>query len=239
VNYALNGSFSLTASPSSVSVGPGSTGAYTVTLTRSGGFTGAVALAPYGSWPAGTTATFNPTTIPSSGTTSTLQVATTSGTTPDGTYTLYIIGTYTDPTSGQKAYQYAQATLVVDSKLSAKPFTISGGTPARSLAPGVDNQPLNLAISNPNNQTLPITNLSVTVTGTSNPSCTAGNFAVTQYSGPYPLNVPANASAITLTALGVPSSQQPQLKMLDLNTKQDACKGVTVNLSYSGSAQGN
>jgi hypothetical protein len=238
VTAALNGSFTLAQAPSSVSVAPGTTAVYTLTLTRTAPFTGAVTLGAFGSWPTGAAASFSPNPIPSTGSTSTLQVATTSAT-PDGTYTLYVVGSYKDPSTGQTTYQYAHADLVVDSKLSSKPFSISGGAPARSLAPGVDNQPLNLAITNPNNQTLPVTNLSVSVTSTSNAGCTPGNFAVTQYSGPYPLNVPANANAVTLTALGIPPSQQPQLKMIDLNTKQDACKGVTVNLSYSGSAQGN
>jgi hypothetical protein len=65
------------------------------------------------------------------------------------------------------------------------------------------------------------------------------NFAVTQYSGPYPLTVPAGVTR-TLGALGIPSRQQPQLRMIDMPAvNQDACKGVSVSLSYSGSAQGN
>jgi hypothetical protein len=35
----------------------------------------------------------------------------------------------------------------------------------------------------------------------------------------------------------VPAARLPQLMMLDLPTNQDACKGVTLTLSYSGSAR--
>lgn len=237
VTYALNGSFSLTASPASVSVAPGSTAVYTAEVTRGSNFNGAVTLGAYGSWPTGTSASFTPNPIPSTGTSSSMQVST-GATTADGTYTLNLVGSYKDPSTGQTTYQYAQVQLVVDSKLSSKPFTISGGSPAGPLAPGIGNQPLNLTLSNPNNQSLPVNNLSVTVSGTNKAGCGASNYAVTQYSGPYPLTLPKNGNS-SLAALGIPAAQQPQLKMLDLPTNQDACKGATVNLAYSGSAQGN
>jgi hypothetical protein len=238
VTYLLNGAYTLSASPSTVSVAAGSTAVYTVSVASTN-LAGPVRLARYGSWPAGASAIFsiNPVQLARNTVTSTLQVKTTRGTTPDGTYPLYIVGTYTQ--NGHDFFQYAHLQLIVDSKPSAKPFTISGGSPSRSLAPGVGDQPLNLTISNPNNQALPITNLSVSVTGTSRAACAVSNFAVTQYSGPYPLTVPAGATT-TLAALGVPARQQPQLRMIDLPTvNQDACKSVSVNLSFSGSAQGN
>ena len=67
--------------------------------------------------------------------------------------------------------------------------------------------------------------------------CTAADFTVTQYSGPYPLAVPPGTSS--LSGLGVPAAAWPQVGMLDTSANQDGCKGATLQLSYSGSGQGN
>jgi hypothetical protein len=249
VTYALDGSFTVTATPASVSVALGSTSVHTVTVAASGGFSGSVRLAPYGFWPAGVTPTFSPAVVsvaspvtsptPSSATSS-LQVATKAGATRDGTYTLYVVAASTNST-GRTTYQYAKVGIVIDSELSSKPFTISAGAPASGLAPGVAATPLDLTITNPRNKRLPVTNLSVVVTGTSaGAACGPDNFSVTQYSGPYPLYVPARATAVPLSMLGVAPNHLPRLAMVDKPTvNQDECKGVTVTLSFSGSARGN
>jgi subtilisin family serine protease len=81
--------FSLSATPSSQSVVAGSTTApYTVNITRTGGFTGAVTLSASG-LPAGATPTFNPN--PASGASSSLTIATAANTAP-GTYPFTISG---------------------------------------------------------------------------------------------------------------------------------------------------
>ncbi len=230
---AASSPFALSAAPSTVTVAPGSTAVYTLAVTRSGSFAGSVALAPSGSWPTGVTPTFSPATVSGSATGSTLQVGTTSSV-RKGTYTLSLVASAT--VDGRTVSQNAQVQLVVED--SKRSFTISGGTPASPLAPGSGDQPLTLRLSNPGNKALSVTNLSVALTGTSNPACGLQNFALTQYRGPYPLVVPAGATDVPLSSLGVPPSQQPQLRMLDLPTNQDACKGVSVALSFSGSAQG-
>jgi hypothetical protein len=109
------------------------------------------------------------------------------------------------------------------------------------MAPGVT-QPVGLSISNPNNQALSVTNLSVTLTGVTrtatavakNLPCTVADFAVAQYSGPYPQTVAAGGTA-SLASLGVPTSQWPKITMLDTAANQDGCKGATLQLAYSGS----
>ncbi|MFL6136288.1 MAG: hypothetical protein ACJ74O_00595 [Frankiaceae bacterium] len=226
VNRALSGSFSINATPASVSVAPGSTAVYSMLITRH-------------DWPdpidLDVTGSFPPSVLPAldphddRGDSATLQVATSTGT-PDGTYALYVIA------SSQGHDSSALVHLVVDSKLSGKPFSLSGG-PTGLLAPGVAAQPIDLVITNPNNQPLPIANISVTVTGTDRPGCTAADFAVTQYGGPYPLTAPKR-SARSLSQLGVASSDMPTVRMLDLARNQDACKSAVVSLAYSGSAQG-
>ena len=76
-------SFTLSATPSSQTVTPGTSAAYTVSVAPSGGFTGTVALSASG-LPTGATATFSPSSITTSGS-STLTV-TTASTTPVGQF---------------------------------------------------------------------------------------------------------------------------------------------------------
>jgi hypothetical protein len=231
INHALNGPFGITASPSSVTIAPGSTAVLPVSVARDPGFTGVVELAPYGLWPVGISPSFgSASTVTSS---STLQVRTSAGSRP-GTYTLFLVGS--SSMGGRKVYQYARVQVVVAG--SKKPLGISGGE-VDGLAPGVGNQPLDLALSNPADRAISVTNLSVIVTGTSaGKACGPENFAVSQYSGPYPLPLRARATDVTLSSLRIPAAQQPQLMMLDLPINQDACKNVTVDLRYSGSARG-
>jgi hypothetical protein len=81
--------FSLSASPASQTVPQGTGTSYTITITRTNGFSGAVTLS-VGALPTGVTASFSPN--PSTGTSSTLTV-TTATSTPTGTYTINITGT--------------------------------------------------------------------------------------------------------------------------------------------------
>jgi hypothetical protein len=104
---------------------------------------------------------------------------------------------------------------------------------------------LNLTLSNPNKKSLSVTNLTVTVQSVTRTSaamahnlpCTSADYAVTQYSGPYPMTVPGSGSA-SLSGLGVASSAWPKVAMLNSTTNQDGCKGATLTLAYSGSGQG-
>lgn len=81
--------FSVSASPSSRTLNPGQTTTYTVDIGSLGGFAGTVGLTVTGV-PAGTTASFSPSSVAAPGT-STLTV-TTSSATPQGTHTLTITG---------------------------------------------------------------------------------------------------------------------------------------------------
>jgi len=231
INHALDGPFGITASPSSVTMAPGSTTVFTVFVARDPGVTGVVDLAPYGVWPAGISPSLSPPSVAK--TSSTLEVSTAASSRP-GTYSLFLVGSFS--IGGRKVHQYARLEVIVaDGK---KPLGISGGKVA-GLAPGVGNQPLDLALSNPANRAISVTNLSVIVTGTSaGRACGPENFAVSQYSGPYPLPLRAGDTDVSLSSLRIPAAQQPQLMMVNLPVNQDACKNVTVGLSYSGSARG-
>ncbi len=89
VNAPAAADFSLSASPSTRVVNRGATASYTVTLTPSGSFGGTVTFSVSG-LPAGATASFNPTSVTTSG--SSTMTVTTSTTTPVGTYPLTITG---------------------------------------------------------------------------------------------------------------------------------------------------
>jgi hypothetical protein len=237
VNYPLSGSISMTATPASVTMAAGSTAVYAVQLTRTN-LPGAVSFGVASGLPTGATATFTPN--PTTGTSSTLQIAT-AASTSDGSYTLYLVGSGPDP-SGKTQYAYASVQLVLSS--SGSPFAISGDL-SGMLSPGVS-RPLDLTLSNPNKKPLSVTNLTVSVQTVTRTSyaiayrlpCGADDYAITQYSGPYPLTVPAGRSA-SLSGLGVPSAAWPKVAMLDTATNQDGCKGAALALAYSGSGAGN
>jgi hypothetical protein len=82
--------FSISASPASQTVTQGAGTSYTATVAALGGFTGVVSFSVSG-LPSGASASFNPTSVTGSGS-STMSVST-SSTTPAGTYTLTITGT--------------------------------------------------------------------------------------------------------------------------------------------------
>jgi hypothetical protein len=110
--------FSIAASPSSQSVVQGSGTSYTVTVTPSGGFTGTVTFSASG-LPSGATASFNPTSVAGSGS-STMSV-TTSSTTPAGSYPVTITGTSGTLTHSTSVTLVVTATPKPDFSLSASP----------------------------------------------------------------------------------------------------------------------
>jgi hypothetical protein len=99
-------SFTVSMTPASQTVAPGTNTVYTITMTPSSGFTGVASLIASG-LPAGATANFNPSSITTAGM-STLTVTTPSST-PAGSYPLTITGT------SARLSQTATATLVVSS----------------------------------------------------------------------------------------------------------------------------
>ena len=122
--------FSISASPSSQTVTSGSGTSYTVSISGSGGFSDNVTLSATG-LPNGAAATFSTNPVAGGSGSSTMNLTTTSGTTPNGTYTLTITGTSTSATHS------TTVTLVVgtagggDFSLSASPGSITlhgGGT---------------------------------------------------------------------------------------------------------------
>lgn len=222
---------SVAATPGSVTVAPGSSATYAIAVSRLNGYAGSISLAATAKLPAGASLSLSPTSVPAGATSpvpATLTVST-SGTQVSSTTPISVTAT------GGTITSTVVVSLVVDANQSAKPFSLSG-TALGAMGPGVAPSPIDLAVTNPNNQPLRITNLGVTVSGTSRPGCTVADFAVRQYGGSYPVTVPARATDVRLSTLGVPASALPTVAMISRSGNQDACKGVTVALAYTGSA---
>jgi Predicted protease len=122
-------SFSLSASPASVSVVQGNSGNSNVTSTVTGGFSSAVALSASGQ-PSGVTVTFSPASIaaPGSGT-STMTMAVGPSVTPN-TYTITVTGT------GGGITQTTTVSLTVTVNGPAPDFSISANPTMLSVARG-------------------------------------------------------------------------------------------------------
>jgi hypothetical protein len=67
--------------------------------------------------------------------------------------------------------------------------------------------------------------------------CTAEDFSVQQFSGPYGFQLPESSNN-TLASLGIPESQWPRVAMVDRPVNQDGCKGASLTLDFAGSAMG-
>jgi hypothetical protein len=90
VTLVVSADFSITASPSGVTVSRGSSALYTVTITPGSGFSGTVSLSVSG-LPRRTSANFNPSSVTTSG--SSKLTVSTNHKTPTGTFTLIISAT--------------------------------------------------------------------------------------------------------------------------------------------------
>ncbi len=121
------GSFTIAAAPNALSVEAGATGTSTVTLTRTGGYSQAVAMTATGV-PAGVQATFNPASV--TGTTSTLSLVVGAGVTP-GAYPITVRAN-----GLHVAEQTTTVTLTVTAPPPAGTFTIAAAPTAVSVEQG-------------------------------------------------------------------------------------------------------
>jgi hypothetical protein len=131
----------------------------------------------------------------------------------------------------------AHALISRGHSVTAPVFKISGRLPG-PLAPGVS-QPLNLRISNRSRHSLLITKLTVSLrldAAHRRAGCSRKrSFRVTRLKrSQYPISVPARRTG-SLWALGV--RNLPRVRMLDLATNQDACKGASLRLRFGGRAR--
>lgn len=226
----------VTLSPSSRTLDQGQSTTYTVSATSTGGFTGTVTFATSG-LPTGAVAAWQPSSVvlTSGSTAQVTMTVQTAPSTPAGKADFTVKG------SSGSAQASAPAQLQI---LEVKrTFDVSGSVDGL-LAPGIT-RPMNLQISNSNNKSIAVTNLTVAISRVvrtpaavaANLACTTADYKITQYSGTYPLTVAPGTR--TLSELGVPESKRPQIAMLDTSKLQDGCKGATLQLAYSGTGQAN
>ncbi|MFI2566625.1 hypothetical protein [Paenarthrobacter sp. NPDC018779] len=234
-----NGSKGLTValSPASRSVDQGQSATYEVSVSATGSLSGAVSLSVAG-LPTGTTAGWSPSSVvlASGGSTKATLTVSTSPTTPAGKSDFTVTAT-----SGAVQSNTAKAQLQV--KEVKRTFGVSASL-SGALAPGVS-LPLDLQISNPERKSIAVTNLAVAIgqvvrtpaAVAAGLPCSAADYSITQYTGAYPLAVQPGPSS--LSGLGVAETGWPRITMLDTPLLQDGCKGATLQLTYSGTGQGN
>ena len=200
---AAAGSFTITASPASLSVAQGNQGTSTITTAISNGFNSSIALSASG-MPSGTTVTFNPTSIPAPGSGSSTMSITVGSSTPTGTYPITVTG------NGGGIRQTATVTLTVTAAAS---FTISASPASLSVAQGNQGtSTITTAISNGFNSSIALsasgmpsgttvtfnpTSIPAPGSGSSTMSITVGSSTPT---GTYPITVTGNGGGIRQTA---------------------------------------
>ena len=173
--------FSLSASPTSVTVAQGGNGSSTITVTPSGGFNSAVGLTASGQ-PTGVTISFNPSSVSGGSGNSTMGISVASTTTP-GTYPITVTGT-----SGSTVETTTVSLTVTGTtpgfSISASPASISiarssSGTVTISTAvSGGFNSAIALSASGQgSNNTVTFTPSSITGAGSSTMEITVGRRA--------------------------------------------------------------
>jgi len=114
-------------------------------------------------------------------------------------------------------------------KVNKIDFGISGSV--TGLYPGLW-RPIDVSITNPNNFTIYVTQLTVSISSSPS-SCSAGaNIYLDQStaSSSQSALIPANSTT------AMPSELRPRIQLRNLTTNQDPCKGAVFSLSYTGTA---
>lgn len=223
---ATRAPFMLAVLPSGRTIKPTQTASYQIAIRRIKSFRGAVALSITGGVPAGARAGFAP--RATTGSRSTLRVITTAQVKP-GHYQLRFRAT-----RGNTRVT-GSVTLAITAP-SPAPFAIGGST--ADLHPGAP-AGVNLLLTDPGRAVLWITGLSVRIQRIDAPNataalpCTAWDFSIRQFSGPYPLVVP-RSSARTLAQLGIAAAEWPQVLLVNRSANQDGCQGASLTLGFTG-----
>jgi outer membrane protein OmpA-like peptidoglycan-associated protein len=116
------------------------------------------------------------------------------------------------------------------------PITI-GGNPPGLLLPGGPAVRVEVGFSNPNDDSVSVSGLTMSLSKITAPNATAqhpcatADFALTQFTGGQPFSIPAGPS--TLQSLGFAQARWPSLQMVETHTNQDGCENATLTLSYS------
>lgn len=115
-----------------------------------------------------------------------------------------------------------------------------GGVLAQQLRPG-NAYPLDLTLTNLSSVAMSALDLQVSISHVTAPNatvslpCTVSDFEVTQVANRFSVALSGNEST-SLSARGIPSSQWPQISMLNTAANQDGCKGASLALAFTGSS---
>jgi subtilase family serine protease len=232
--------FTISASPTSVSLVPGSNGASTITTAVLDGFDSAIALSVNGQ-PTGVTVTFSPTSIAAPGSGASTMTIAAASTTTAGTYTIAITGT-----SGSLQHSANVTLVVTDFSISVTPGsqTVTVGSAASytarigalngftgtvtlsanglptgataSFTPGSVSGSGSPAVSISTSSTTSVGNYTVTITGTSGTRQHSANVTLvvnSAASGTWP-NGYSYAGTITVSYLEVPSANLTNFAVL-------------------------
>ncbi|MGA2740023.1 MAG: S53 family serine peptidase [Bryobacteraceae bacterium] len=195
--------FSLSASPTSVSVVQGSSGTSTITSTVSGGFDSAVALTASGQ-PTGVTVGFSPSSITGTGTsTMTMTVASTTAT---GAYSITVKGTSGSTTETTAVSLTVTATASPAFTISASPTSVSvvqgssgTSTITTSVSGGFDSAIALTASGQPTGVTVSFNPTSIAAPGSGASTMTL-TVASTAATGTYTITATGTGGGITHTA---------------------------------------
>lgn len=194
--------FTVTASPSALSVAQGSQGSSTITTSLIGSFNGAISLSARGV-PSGTTVAFNPTTIPAPGAGTSAMTISVGANTATGTYPITVTG------AGNGIQHATTVTLTVTAQsgltVSANPASLSiqQGTQESSnittvIRGGFNSQVALAAMGVPSSTTVSFNPSAIPApgAGTSVMTITVGSNTVI---GTYPITVTASGGGLTAT----------------------------------------
>ena len=251
--------FTLSASPSSLSVAQGTQGTSTITSSIYGGFNAPVTFT-YSGAPSGTTVAFNPTTLPAPGSGSSTMTITVGSSTPTGTYPITVTGN-----GGGATPQNITVTLTVtppaDYTISASPSSLSvaQGTQGTSTITTTISNGFNSSISlsysgapSGTNVTFAPNPIAAPGAGTSTMTITVGSSTPT---GTYPITVTGDgggiqhSTTVTLTVTAAAdytiSASPSSLTILQGNQGNSTITTVisggfnsSISLSYSGAPSG-
>jgi subtilase family serine protease len=192
--------FSLSASPSSVSVTAGNSGSTTITSTATGGFNSAISLSASGA-PSGVSVGFSPSSITGSGS-STMNITVASGT-ASGTYSITVSGT-SGSTVETTTVSLTITGTTASFSLSASPTSISiarsssGSVTISSAVTGGFDSVISLSASGEGSaNSVSFTPSSITGAGTSTMKITVGRKAAT---GNHTITVTGKSGSIAKTA---------------------------------------
>jgi uncharacterized membrane protein len=246
VNAAANPDFTVSASPTSLSVTQGSSGSTTISTTVSGGFNSAISLSASG-LPAGVTASFNPTSIGAPGSGSSTLTFSASSTATTGTTNVTVTASGGGVTHTTTVALTVNAAANPSFTLSASPTSLSvaqGGSGSSTISTTVSggfNSAISLSASGlPAGVTASFNPASIGAPGSGSSTLTFSANA-TATTGTTNVTVNASGGGITHTvtiALTITATATPSFSLSASPTSLSVAQGGSGNSTISTAVSG-